>query len=243
MLSALLFLQIVCLPLLVRGGLWCDHTGPRVDVSVGFKDGEISIMDGYKFFIAPVICAFIGWLTNYLAIKMLFHPRKPFRIFSLTIQGIFPKRQKALAANLAMMIQNNLVSEKDVSDIIESPELAEKFKGQIQAALDIFVREKLAGLHPMVGMFLNEEMMEKVTGLLSEQLDQVVPELLQQGAREVESRFDVRRLVQEKVEGFSMDQLELLLFSIMLKEFKFIELVGGVLGFLIGIFQSFFFLL
>ncbi|MDD2220303.1 MAG: DUF445 family protein [Desulfoplanes sp.] len=196
-----------------------------------------------KFFVAPVICAFIGWLTNYLAIKMLFHPRKPIRIFTLTIQGIFPKRQKALAANLAMMIQDNLISGKDVSGIIESPEFVEKFKGMVQSALEIFVREKLVGLHPMVGMFLNEEMMGKVSTLLAAQLDQAVPEFLQQGAREVESRFDVRQLVQKKVEGFSMDQLELLLFSIMQNEFKFIELVGAVLGFIIGIFQSLFFLL
>ncbi|MFA7166939.1 MAG: DUF445 family protein, partial [Desulfoplanes sp.] len=89
-----------------------------------------------KFFVAPVICAFIGWLTNYLAIKMLFHPRKPIRIFTLTIQGIFPKRQKALAANLAMMIQDNLISGKDVSGIIESPEFVEKFKGMVQSALE-----------------------------------------------------------------------------------------------------------
>lgn len=196
-----------------------------------------------KFFVAPVICAFIGWLTNYLAIKMLFHPRKPIRIFTLSIQGIFPKRQKALAVNLAMMIQDNLISEKDVSGIIESPEFTEKFKGMVQVSLETFVREKLVGLHPMVGMFLNDEMMIKVSKLLGEQLDQAVPGLLQQGAREVESRFDVRRLVQEKVEGFSMDQLELLLFSIMQNEFKFIELVGAILGFMIGIFQSLFFLL
>ncbi|MFA7166677.1 MAG: DUF445 family protein, partial [Desulfoplanes sp.] len=149
----------------------------------------------------------------------------------------------ALAANLAMMIQDNLISGKDVSGIIESPEFVEKFKGMVQSALEIFVREKLVGLHPMVGMFLNEEMMGKVSTLLAAQLDQAVPEFLQQGAREVESRFDVRRLVQKKVEGFSMDQLELLLFSIMQNEFKFIELVGAVLGFIIGIFQSLFFLL
>ena len=54
-----------------------------------------------KLLFSTVICAFIGWITNFIAIKMLFHPRTPVQIGSLTIQGIFPKRQKALALNLA----------------------------------------------------------------------------------------------------------------------------------------------
>ncbi|GAU07499.1 DUF445 domain-containing protein [Desulfoplanes formicivorans] len=200
-------------------------------------------MKWMMFVAAPVICAFIGWLTNYLAVKMLFHPRKPIKIFSLTIQGIFPKRKKALAANLAMMVQDNLISEKDVAAVIDSPEFAATFREMIQEGLETFVREKLVGIHPMVGMFLNDETMEKIRGLLASQLDEIVPQFLKRGAQEVEDRFDVARLVREKVEGFSMDQLELLLVSIMQKEFRFIELVGAVLGFVIGIFQSLFFLL
>jgi uncharacterized membrane protein YheB (UPF0754 family) len=208
----------------------------------GFNKKKDRVMKWMMFVAAPVICAFIGWLTNYLAVKMLFHPRKPIRIFSLTIQGIFPKRKKALASNLAMMVQDNLISHKDVAAVIDSPEFAATFKEMIQEGLETFVREKLVGIHPMVGMFLNDETMEKIRNLLAGQLDEVVPPLLKRGAAEVEDRFDVARLVREKVEGFSMDQLELLLVSIMQKEFRFIELVGAVLGFVIGIFQSLFFL-
>ncbi|PIE69056.1 MAG: DUF445 domain-containing protein [Deltaproteobacteria bacterium] len=195
------------------------------------------------FFIAPVVSSFIGWLTNYLAVKMLFHPRKPITFLSVTIQGIFPKRQKELAANLAMMIQDNLISTKDVSAVITSPEFAERFKAMLQEGIETFIQEKLVGLHPMVAMFLHDEMMEKVRGLLVTQLNEIVPGLLARGAQEVEDRFDVAALVRDKIEGFSMDQLELLLFSIMKQEFRFIELVGAVLGFVIGVVQSLLFLI
>ncbi len=200
-------------------------------------------MNGMLFFIAPVVSSFIGWLTNYLAVKMLFHPRKPITFLSVTIQGIFPKRQKELAANLAMMIQDNLISTKDVSAVITSPEFAERFKAMLQEGIETFIQEKLVGLHPMVAMFLHDEMMEKVRGLLVTQLNEIVPGLLARGAQEVEDRFDVAALVRDKIEGFSMDQLELLLFSIMKQEFRFIELVGAVLGFVIGVVQSLLFLI
>ena len=53
----------------------------------------------------PLIAAVIGWATNYIAVRMLFHPREEKRIFGLRIQGVFPKRQKALAEKLASEMQ------------------------------------------------------------------------------------------------------------------------------------------
>ena len=44
-------------------------------------------------------------------------------------------------------------------------------------------------------------------------------------------------MVTKKVEAFSTEKLEALLTSLMKKEFRFIELVGAFLGFLIGCIQ------
>ena len=55
----------------------------------------------------PFIGALIGWFTNYIAIKMLFHPRDEVRIFFIPIQGVFPRRQKDLPANSARLYQKN----------------------------------------------------------------------------------------------------------------------------------------
>ena len=47
----------------------------------------------------------------------------------------------------------------------------------------------------------------------------------------------MQRIVEEKVSGFSSDKLEEILFSVMRREFKFVEMVGAVLGFIIGVAQ------
>ena len=49
--------------------------------------------------------------------------------------------------------------------------------------------------------------------------------------------MDVETVVREKVEAFSSDKLEEMLLSIMKREFRFIEVVGAVLGFVIGLVQ------
>ena len=62
----------------------------------------------YWLLIIPVISAFIGWITNWVAIKMLFHPRNPINILGIQVQGIFPKRQQQFAEKLGKIISNDL---------------------------------------------------------------------------------------------------------------------------------------
>ena len=50
-----------------------------------------------KLYLLPIIGFIIGAFTNYLAIKMLFHPKKKI----LGIQGLLPKRRKILAGKIA----------------------------------------------------------------------------------------------------------------------------------------------
>jgi len=50
-----------------------------------------------KLMLIPIVGFLIGYFTNWIAIKMLFHPKK--KIFG--IQGILPKRKKILAKKIA----------------------------------------------------------------------------------------------------------------------------------------------
>lgn len=191
-----------------------------------------------KYFLMPLICAGIGWFTNYLAVKMLFYPREPVRVLFLTFHGIFPKRKQALAENLATMIERELLSHDDIQKVICDPSFIEVLRAPVEKHVDHFINEKLPSLSPMVAMFLNDAMKVTVKEMLSAELDSLLPDLLASAANSLESRLDIQHLIRHKVENFSMDKIEEILFSIMKKEFRFIELVGGVLGFLIGVVQS-----
>ncbi|MBT3540231.1 MAG: DUF445 family protein, partial [Opitutae bacterium] len=99
------------------------------------------------------------------------------------------------------------------------------------------IREKLVKSFPMLAMFLTDDMVEKVTNLFKAELQDFLAESAQDIGNKLEESLDVKELVREKVEAFSSDKLEEILFSIMRKEFRFIEMIGAVLGFLIGCVQ------
>ena len=99
------------------------------------------------------------------------------------------------------------------------------------------IRNKLVKSFPMLAMFLTDDMVEKVTNLFKSELKDFLTDFSQDIRKRLEENIDVEKLVRDKVEAFSSDKLEQILFSIMKKEFRFIEIIGAILGFIIGCFQ------
>ena len=185
----------------------------------------------------PILAALVGWITNYLAVKMLFHPRKAISIGSIQFQGVFPKRQKQLAVKLGTLVAEELLSMKQITDKIRENATSEASMNAIGKRIEKTIREKLVHAFPMLSMFLSDEMVEKVTSLFRSELKDFLAESVEELSHKLEKKLDIKDLVCEKVEGFSSDRVEKLLVNLMKKEFKFIELVGAVLGFLIGCVQ------
>ena len=79
-------------------------------------------MSTFLFWTQPLVAAFTGWFTTWIAIKMLFHPRNPIRIMGLTIQGVFPKRQSQVAAKLGSVVANELLHFDEIAEMLKNPD-------------------------------------------------------------------------------------------------------------------------
>lgn len=187
--------------------------------------------------IIPVISAFIGWITNWVAIKMLFHPREPKKILGITFQGIFPKRQVQFAEKLGKVISSELVSFDDIERKVTDPNNLKRIMPVVEEHIEHFLKEKLKEKMPMIGMFLGEQTISQFKTIFVEELGELFPVIMKNYMGTLQSDLDLERIVIEKVSKFSTDKFEDILNQIMSKEFKFIEIIGGVLGFLIGLLQ------
>jgi len=190
-------------------------------------------------YLLPILAALIGWITNYLAIKMLFHPHQPKKILGLTFQGVFPKRQAQIAEKLGDLVANELFSMQDVAQKIEDLSTQPEVLEEVGKRIEKTIRGKLISAFPMLSMFLSDEMIEKVTNLFKGELEDFLRVSAQGLAVKMEDSVDIQGLVREKVQAFSSNKIEELLLSFMEQEFRFIEKIGAVLGFLIGCIQVF----
>ena len=188
-------------------------------------------------YLLPILAALIGWITNYLAIKMLFHPHQPKKILGLTFQGVFPKRQAQIAEKLGDLVANELFSMQDVAQKIEDLSTQPEVLEEVGKRIEKTIRGKLISAFPMLSMFLSDEMIEKVTNLFKGELEDFLRVSAQGLAVKMEDSVDIQGLVREKVQAFSSNKIEELLLSFMEQEFRFIEKIGAILGFLIGCIQ------
>jgi uncharacterized membrane protein YheB (UPF0754 family) len=194
-------------------------------------------MNWWSFIVLPLISAFIGWVTNWVAIKMLFHPKNPVRVLGITFHGIFPKRQQVFAQKLGALVSNELLSFSDIEAKITSPENLKKIMPVVEVHIDEFLRNKLKEAFPMIGMFIGEKTINQLKTIFMNELESIFPVLMKNYMINLQQELDLEKIVVEKVSNFSSDKLESILYQIMSKEFRFVEIIGGVLGLLIGVMQ------
>jgi uncharacterized membrane protein YheB (UPF0754 family) len=188
-------------------------------------------------FTIPVISAFIGYFTNWVAIKMLFHPKEPITILGLTIQGIFPKRRQQFGEKLGKLVSTEFLSFTDIEKKISDPANLEKLMPAVEVHIDEFLKHKLPQSFPMIAMFIGEKTTATLKTAFMEELSSLFPILMQRYAGILQEELDLEKIIVNKVSELSSEKLEVFLYQIMAREFRFVELIGAILGFLIGLIQ------
>jgi uncharacterized membrane protein YheB (UPF0754 family) len=189
------------------------------------------------WFLIPLISAFIGWFTNWIAIKMLFHPRQPRKILGFTFQGIFPKRQQQFAEKLGKLVSDELLSYSDIASKITDPANLQSVMPLVDTHIDDFLRKQLPEQMPIISMFIGDSTIRELKSVFLVKLQELFPEIMHSYMNTLQDQLNLEAIVTEKVAGFSSDKMEQILMSIMQKEFRFVEIIGGILGFAIGLLQ------
>ena len=95
-------------------------------------------MDFLHIILPIALCAAIGYFTNYIAIKMLFRPRKELRIGTWRVPftpGVIPKNKPRIAAAVGRAVSGTLLTQEDMTARLSDSSLKEKLVDSIQDAL------------------------------------------------------------------------------------------------------------
>jgi uncharacterized membrane protein YheB (UPF0754 family) len=184
----------------------------------------------------PIVSALIGYVTNYIAVRMLFRPHSPRRFLGVTLHGLVPRRQKEIAHSIGTMIERDLFSHEDIQAALQNADTAEAAADFLNEQVDLFA-ERLTGQNPMLGAFLQGGLLQQVKGILVGQMNEKFPEFIERVVEKAEHNLDVSAIVEKKIQEFDLTKLESLIYEVSARELKTIEVLGGVLGFLVGLGQ------
>lgn len=191
----------------------------------------------YNLILMTAVGGLIGYVTNVLAVKMLFRPLKAFRIplINWEIQGLIPKRQKEIAKSIGQTVQDELISVEEIIDkLIEDMDktaMTEMAKARILQLAE-------ENMPPMVPSIFKGAILKYVADAVDQNAESVMNELSEKIIHQATEKIQIADMVAEKIEAFDLVQLEELIFAISKKELRHIEVLGGVLGVIIGLIQG-----
>jgi len=190
------------------------------------------------FIFLPLTGALIGWITNLLAIRLLFHPRRPLRLWPLPfkIQGLLPKRREELAENIADIVSEQLFSLDELTAQVDLFQLQNEVKATVQKIVENWCAEKLSVFPAKVSRYCTNFLRDYVAEKVADQF----PDMAQSFLTSLRKQIDVRQIVVEKINSLSLAEIEKMVWYAARHELRMIEWVGGVLGFLVGLAQAFF---
>jgi len=186
----------------------------------------------------PIVGAAIGWATNWIAVRMLFRPRRERKILGLRFHGLIPKRRADLTRRAAEIIEEELITSGDLRKIVESANLAPPILKIVQERVDRFVADEIRTLPKLVRRFLPRDLPERIKSNFMQEIESVLPRLTEDVIAAIHAKADFKQIVVEKLDAVEVEKLESLVYRLARTELRSIELVGGILGFAIGAFQS-----
>ena len=94
----------------------------------------------------PVLGAFIGYLTNKIAIKMLFRPLHAKYVFGVRVPmtpGVIPAKRTDLATNIGEMVGTHLLTSEEIGGALEKKSFQKTLYDLIESRGEILLGKPL----------------------------------------------------------------------------------------------------
>lgn len=192
--------------------------------------------DIFRILILAVIGGLIGYITNVIAIKLIFRPINPIKIpiLNLEIIGMIPKRKLEIASNVAQVIEEQFFSFDDIIENVITEQDKQIIIDYIKVRIKLVLNEKL-GLIPSS---IRNLVQNYISEIIEDEIKSGVNELSEELIIKANNRINIKEIVENKINELDLYELETIILQIIKKELKQIEVLGLILGFFIGIIQG-----
>ncbi len=192
--------------------------------------------------LTPFLTAGIGWLTNWVAIQMLFHPRVPINLVFWKWQGLIPRRQKKLAKEASEIIEREILQQNIISTELRKIDLKPYLDKVAHTIVWNRIGPQLESI-PLIGSFINESTLAKFEVIAAASINEEAESIVEKVTDEFETKVNFKDIIENNIAAFDLDQLEIIVNQVAQREFTTIERLGAVLGFIVGCIQVILFIL
>lgn len=193
--------------------------------------------DRWSYIAIPFVGAFIGWFTNWKAIKLTFYPKRFIGIPPyFGWQGIVPRKAEKMAGMAIDIILTKLLRVEDVFARLDPKAMAEACQQPLNEILPKLIGETIGEYAPDVWENLPLEARNLAINKMLADAPQVVADILEEIRANPSEVLDLRTMVVDACKR-DVSLLNRVFLTVGKKEFRFIELSGLIFGIPFGIVQ------
>jgi len=212
----------------------------------GFLFGLIQMLiwNYYQFWwLLPVGGLVVGYLTNFLALKLIFRPMHPVKIGPVTVQGLFMKRQKEVSEEYANILSKELLTAEHIfAYIVETngmESIAELCRKQVKTMVDNTTGSTRKTL---LKLTVGNRKYERIKHVAAEMLVDELPSSISSMFAYADRSLDIENTLSSKLQSLSKHEFEDVLHPIFQEDEVILIIVGAILGGVAGFIQMAFIL-
>ncbi|PTU32953.1 DUF445 family protein [Stenotrophobium rhamnosiphilum] len=194
----------------------------------------------HSVWVMPIFGGLTGWLTDWLALRMVFEPKEPKRFFGVFVwQGMFIKRRKQVAAEYGRLIAKEILTPENVINGILHGPLSDRLADLVQKHVQNMVDAQSGIAKPFVVFTVGSKKYQEMKRTIAQRIVERMPETLKHVEKYATDAMDIERTLSTKMQDLTAEQFEGLLRPAFQQDEWILITVGAVLGFMVGELQVF----
>jgi uncharacterized membrane protein YheB (UPF0754 family) len=182
-----------------------------------------------------------GWLTNYLALNLIFRPLRPTRIGPWTLQGLFLRRQREVAGVWCHLVTREILTIRALMRSMLTGPRSARAQELIRRHLKPLVQEAIDAVGPIAQMAVGSDGVDRIQQKLGDKALAVSSDPFEDERFNEERAQVVERMLRERMEKLPPEEFQDLLRPCFKEDEKTLLALGSVVGFVVGLLQHWLF--
>lgn len=187
-----------------------------------------------SWWLLPLFGMTVGWATNWLALKMIFNPKRGFRMGPWRIQGLFFRRQREVAADYGALVADHVITPEHILDELLNGPYAEKFMAMVRREVAGAIDDTLRFTGPLMNWTLGAREYAQLKADAEREVIARMPGLLERLTGYTQRRMGVRETLIERLQSLTPERFESMLRPAFEEDEWILIAVGAALGFAAG---------
>jgi len=188
--------------------------------------------------VMPIFGLFTGWITDYVALNMLFVPSEPRKFLGLTVHGLFLRRQHEVSAVYGSLIAKEILHPRNLLEGMLTGPKSDRLIALVDREVRRTVDRQTGLMKPLVVLAVGGRRYQELKRAAAAKVIETAPRTAQGMFEYAERALDVHNTIVAKMRELTPTQFIQILRPAFKEDEKTAIAVGALLGAAVGELQA-----